>query len=114
MPVVKQNVPKFKQPNLSFAIPSPRLAPPSRRGYAASVKYPKEAVIRHPIQRKHLCETFPITNNNLVKSLNCKAIFFVGSHVKLNFLIDLFPIEPKSTALKGLHGPDTPIYFKLL
>lgn len=88
MPTVKQNVPKFKQPNLSFAIPSPRLAPPSYRdrGYAASPKYPKEAVIGHLVQRKHLCDTFPITNNNLVKSLNHKAVFFVGSHVKLNFL----------------------------
>lgn len=116
MPVVKQNIQKFTQPNLNFAIPSPRLSPPScrDRGYAVSLKYPKEAAIKHPIQRKHLCDTFPTPDNNLVKSLNRKAVFFVGSHIKLNFLIDLFLMKPKSTALKGLHRPDNPVYFKPL
>lgn len=105
MPIVKQNVPNFKQPSLSFTIPSPRPAPPSHieRGYNHA-----------SIQRKHLCDSFPITDNNLVKSLNCKAVFSVDGHLKLNFLTDTFPTEPKSTPLKGLRDPDNPMYFKLL
>lgn len=80
----------LNNPRLSFAVPSPRLAPPSYRdrGYAASPKYPKEAVITHPIQRKHFCDTFPITDSSLVKSLNCKAVFFIGGYSKPSFPID--------------------------
>lgn len=93
MPTVKQNVPKFNNP--TWVLLCPRLTAPSygHKGHAASPKYPKEALIRHPLQTKDSPDTFPSITDNFVKSLNYKTLFFMGSRVKLNFLIDLFPID---------------------
>lgn len=77
----------YKQPNLSFAIPSPRLAPPSYRdrGHVASPRDPTEAAIRHLIQITHLRDPSPITDDNSATSLNHKAVFFMGSHLRWIF-----------------------------
>lgn len=54
----KENRRKLK-PNLSFALHSPRPAPP-----AASWQYSKGAAATHPIWRKHWRGTCPLINNN--------------------------------------------------